>query len=209
MEKYFSTDHIGVFDGFYSKRYCKDLIKFFEFRNSFKHVLTRDGQKQQDASVSIGHEIDFMSDSQQVNNQDPDDVALDGLLAPNVIKYFSDTFWNKCYPRYLVDHVFNEQMAKLEFSNFKIQKTLPGQGYHVFHFENQDILTSKRAMFVILYLNDIEEGGETEFLYQKKRIEPKTGRLILAPAAYTHVHRGNPPLEETKYILTSWIEYTS
>jgi hypothetical protein len=62
-------------------------------------------------------------------------------------------------------------------------------------------------MFVILYLNDVEEGGETEFLHQGKRIKPTKGTLILAPASYTHAHRGNPPLSNDKIIITSWVEF--
>jgi len=56
-------------------------------------------------------------------------------------------------------------------------------------------------------LNDVKEGGETEFLYQSVRVSPKKGTLVIWPAAFTHVHRGNPPLSGTKYIMTSWLEY--
>ena len=55
-----------------------------------------------------------------------------------------------------------------------------------------------------LYLNTIEDGGETEFLYQGKRVKAEQGKLLIWPAGFTHVHRGNPPLKESKYILTSW-----
>jgi hypothetical protein len=63
-------------------------------------------------------------------------------------------------------------------------------------------------MTFILYLNDIDEGGETEFLYYPKRVKAKQGRLILWPAGFTHTHRGNPPLSNTKYVMTGWIEMT-
>ena len=52
---------------------------------------------------------------------------------------------------------------------------------------------------------DIEEGGETEFLHFSKRVKPKTGRIVIWPAAFPYVHRGNPPLAGEKYILTSWM----
>ena len=58
----------------------------------------------------------------------------------------------------------------------------------------------------MLYLNSVTEGGETEFLYQKRRIKPQQGRLVIFPAGFTHTHRGNPPLSGDKYILTSWVE---
>jgi hypothetical protein len=59
----------------------------------------------------------------------------------------------------------------------------------------------------MIYLNDVEEGGETEFLYQKRRVQAKQGRLVMWPAAYTHTHRGNPPLSGDKYALTGWLEF--
>ena len=58
----------------------------------------------------------------------------------------------------------------------------------------------------ILYLNDVEEGGETEFLYYPKRIKPKQGTIILFPGSMTHTHRGNQTLSNEKYIITGWVE---
>ena len=56
-------------------------------------------------------------------------------------------------------------------------------------------------------MNDIDEAGETEFLYQNKRLVPKKNRLLIWPADWTHTHRGNPPIgQKDKYILTTWIQ---
>ena len=65
-----------------------------------------------------------------------------------------------------------------------------------------------RSGAYILYLNDVPEGGETEFLYQRLRVSPKEGTLVIFPASYTHTHRGNPPLRGSKYIMTGWIEFS-
>ena len=54
------------------------------------------------------------------------------------------------------------------------------------------------------YLNDDYKGGETEFLYYKKRVEPEQGKLIIWPAGYTHAHRGGLVLEGNKYVITGW-----
>jgi len=62
-------------------------------------------------------------------------------------------------------------------------------------------------MAFMVYLNDIKEGGETEFLYQKCRFKPKRNTLLLWPSGFTHTHRGNPPISGDKYIITGWIEY--
>jgi len=62
-------------------------------------------------------------------------------------------------------------------------------------------------LVVTLYLNTVEEGGETEFLYQSVRVPPVQGTLSLSPAAWTHTHRGNSPLKGNKYIITTWLEF--
>jgi hypothetical protein len=65
----------------------------------------------------------------------------------------------------------------------------------------------ERLLAWSLYLNDVDEGGETEFLYQSMRIKPKMGTFVLWPAFFTHTHRGNPPLSGLKYIATGWVEF--
>ena len=55
----------------------------------------------------------------------------------------------------------------------------------------------------MVYLNDVEEDGETEFLYQELKLKPKKGRVVIWPGSFTHLHRGNPP-RSTKYIATGW-----
>ena len=89
----------------------------------------------------------------------------------------------------------------------KIQKTEPGQGYHIWHCEKNSGRNNNRVLSWILYLNDVEEGGETEFIHYSKRFRPMQGSLLVFPAHFTHVHRGNPPLSGTKYIATGWHQY--
>ncbi len=59
------------------------------------------------------------------------------------------------------------------------------------------------------YLNDFEEGGETEFFYQNKKLKPTGGQLVFAPSHFTHTHKGHVPISNDKYILTSWVLFRS
>ena len=61
-----------------------------------------------------------------------------------------------------------------------------------------------RALVFSVYLNDVKEGGETEFLNQAMRIKPKKGRVVVFPAGFPYVHRGNQPMKGEKYLMTSW-----
>lgn len=62
-----------------------------------------------------------------------------------------------------------------------------------------------RHLLWTVYLNEDFAEGETEFLYQQRKIAPRTGALLIAPTAFTHTHRGNRPRGGDKYIATSWV----
>jgi hypothetical protein len=91
-----------------------------------------------------------------------------------------------------------------------LQRYTAGQGgYPYWHCElyprDPSCETLHRHVLWTLYLNDGFAAGETEFLYQGRKIVPKAGSLLIAPAAFTHTHRGNRPEGGDKYIATSWI----
>jgi hypothetical protein len=65
--------------------------------------------------------------------------------------------------------------------------------------------TLHRLLFWTLYLNDNFEAGETEFFHQRRAIAPRKGALVIAPAGFTHTHRGTTPRNGDKYIATSWV----
>lgn len=82
-------------------------------------------------------------------------------------------------------------------------------GYHHWHSEiypqNPGCESLHRALLFQFYLNDVEQGGETEFYYQQRKIAARQGRLIIAPAGFTHSHKGHVARSGDKYIATSWI----
>ena len=54
------------------------------------------------------------------------------------------------------------------------------------------------------YLNDVEDGGETEFCGDFT-IRPEVGKLIFFPASWCYPHRGKMPISGDKYIITGWL----
>lgn len=86
----------------------------------------------------------------------------------------------------------------------------PGQAFHQWHCERNGLHpgpAQTRHLVWMTYLNDVEEGGETEFLHQEIKIKPKKGLTVFWPVEWTHTHRGLPPISNTKYIATSWFNY--
>jgi hypothetical protein len=82
-------------------------------------------------------------------------------------------------------------------------------GYYYWHSEiyprDPACEALHRVLLFMFYLNDVDRGGETEFLYQGRKLKPTMGQMVIAPAGFTHTHRGNVPESADKYILTSWI----
>ena len=86
---------------------------------------------------------------------------------------------------------------------WKMHKVLPRQGYHQWHCEH-DVNYPTRALVWMICLQAAEEGGETEFLHQSKRIKLEKGGCLIWPAGFTHTHRGSPPLKGEKMYITGW-----
>jgi len=107
-------------------------------------------------------------------------------------------------------------MNQTYYPVFQIQKYQKEEGhFNTWHLENYNKDTSNRLFVFILYLNDVEEGGETAFYFKEKdeadyfKVKPKQGRLIIHPAAWPYVHKGCMPISDNKIILTSWCCYTN
>ena len=196
--EYDVNDFIGVFDGVFEKEYCDDLINKFEFYSTINKTQRRveDGYN----PVNADNDVYFIMRNLQGDTQT--------MMANfTFLETFNIKLW-ECYDLYIKKYGVIKNLGRHQLNpDVKIQKTLPSEGYHVWHCEHGDIKTSTRVILVMLYLNDVEEGGETEFLYQSRRIEPKMGRLVFCPAFFTHTHRGNPPLKGSKYMMNGWLQY--
>jgi hypothetical protein len=187
------TNFIGIYDGYISKEECNNAIKLYEEQNKFNNTLNRiDFEK---ASILGKQDQQFFATQQTL------DVWWESLKS--LIVNFDMAF--KHYEKN-VGALHSYGQDTFHYTQLKIQKTLPTEGYHLWHLEHGKGWEQEARAFVFsVYLNDVEEGGETEFLHFSKRVKPKTGRIVIWPAAFPYVHRGNPPLSGEKYILTSWM----
>jgi len=112
-----------------------------------------------------------------------------------------------CYEEYCNKYSIIKDIGHIGTNYMKIQKTAPGEGYHIWHCEHAAGAYATRVIVYMLYLNTLkdDEAGETEFLYQQRRIKPEANTVVLWPASFTHTHRGNTVYGETnKYVVTGW-----
>ncbi len=111
-----------------------------------------------------------------------------------------------------------EQLVRSIYSidDINMQRYTKGKGgYHHWHSEHYPHPTDagqrslRRVLLWLVYLNDVEAGGETEFFYQEAKVRPSQGSLVLAPCGFTHTHRGSVPVSSDKYVLASWVMYNT
>jgi hypothetical protein len=193
MEKTVSINNfIGVYDNYITEEECNKAIQIYEDQNKFNNTVNRIGGEK--ASILQKQDQQFFAAH---NNVDVWWESLKPMMFNFDIAlkhYIENTGASDAYG------------VPFHFTSLKIQKTLPTEGYHVWHIEHGKGFDNEARAFVFsIYLNDVEDGGETEFLHFSKRVKPKTGRIVIWPAGFPYVHRGNPPLSGEKYILTSWM----
>lgn len=185
-------DFIGVYDNYITPQACDSMINFFEKEKKLKKAIDRQ-----------------TSEGTSLLNKKDEAVFLNEGNVEDWAGRHQDFFINvdlaiKDYDKATgLSEAIN---SGLHYTTFKIQKTLPAGGYHLWHVEQVPVNEMvMRALVFSVYLNTVEEGGETEFLHQKQRVKPVKGRIVIWPASFPYLHRGNPPLSGEKYILTSWM----
>jgi hypothetical protein len=187
---------IEVYQDAYSQQFCDEAITYFENMKTAGLCQSRGVDENADK---------LQKDDEFVFASAEEAIALESSRF--LSHQFSKVFWEVCYKQYSQKYSILQGMAKHFSYAQKIQKTEVGGGYHVWHTESPNRSMSHRILVWTVYLNDVEEGGETEFLYQHMRVKAKAGTCMIFPAAFTHVHRGNPPISNSKYIITGWVEF--
>lgn len=188
-------DFIGIFTDVYPEGFCRHLIDEFERAKSLGAGVDR--QRNEGTHKHIKNDFSMSSNGKNINflefdGKHPNDIFFSGL--------------QKCFDLYS-EEFSSIKEVRVNCNNMKLQKTSSGGGYHVWHHEQGNGEQANRGLVYMLYLNDLPEdsNGETEFLYQQRRIAPKENTMVLWPAAFTHTHRGNPVYGDvSKYVVTGW-----
>ena len=121
---------------------------------------------------------------------------------PPVEAYFK--FLYECFICYLKRYSIQFENTPIFNDTFKLHKVRKSEGFHVWHYERGAPSTLDRVLVYMTYLEAPKEGGETEFLHQSLRIDPIVGRTLIWPAGFTHMHRGNSPLDGEKMYIDGW-----
>jgi Rps23 Pro-64 3,4-dihydroxylase Tpa1-like proline 4-hydroxylase len=173
-----------------SKSLCEEIIDRFEKEDKKRAGITFAGENK-----DIKDTLDFHLSHNPDEWKDIDKV-LTNELSKALNLYFDNI--NKDIKILVCDNLTD--------LGFQIQKYNKGVGKYIFHNDHQIYLNDgmDRALTYIWYLNDVEEGGETSF-YNKGKVRPEQGKLVLFPSCWTYPHAGIMPVSSDKYIITGWV----
>jgi len=100
------------------------------------------------------------------------------------------------------------------------QKYKPGEYYKEHHdyytpfteeYKTYTEWMGQRTWTFMIYLNDVEEGGETYFKHLNLNVKPREGSAVFWNNLYFNgwpnyktLHEAKPPISGDKYIITKW-----
>lgn len=191
-------DFIAVYKDVYPQGFCEHLIYEFDRLEQSGAGSNRLQGEGANAHIKNDHQLAL---NMRVHT-----------LAPFEDRSSTDIFFDglqRCYDEYANKYSVLKD-CKIRGTAMKMQRTCPGGGYHIWHSEQGNGVHAERVLVYMLYLNTLPEeaAGETEFLYQQRRIQPQENAMVLWPATFTHAHRGNAVFgEQSKYVVTGWFYY--
>jgi hypothetical protein len=168
---------------------CDNLINYFENNpNKFKGKVGSKGEI-------------------KISEKDSTDLAILDFNIPIIKEYLTNlSFVIKEYQKLYIYSNIGQGSWGIN-NSFNIQRYLPNEGFHAWHTERHNTGSSLRHLTFMTYLNDVNDGGETEFFYQNLKIKPEKGLTIIWGTDWTFTHRGVPSPTETKYIVTGHYSY--
>ena len=180
-------DSIGFFEGVLSGELCERILDAFlaSGKKGAGTVVNPEGQ----------------------NKQTCGKISID-LDVAEIKKEIRDAIHENVSQAFLAYQGQFESLRPLVFRTmgYRIQRYPKGEGQFIWHCDATSPATYNRQVALVLYLNSLTAGGETEFSYQDIRISPQQGCCIFFPPFWTHRHRGAVPLSDDKFVITSFFE---
>ena len=103
----------------------------------------------------------------------------------------------------------HQPWGNAHYEMFNIQKYKPNEGFRRWHCERSSMnsRTVTRHLTWMTYLNNVHDGGGTEWDHQNLKLKAQKGLTVIWPVDWTYTHRGIVSPTETKYIATGWFNY--
>ena len=177
---------IQVFDGALSAEFCAQMLEAFQ-RNSRFHVPNGRGLRR-------GFEHSAWT---ELNITPLADAGFKGFFLKQVDDYLA---------RYNSNLRLTLPVpVRPRIEDIRIKRYRAGTD-ELFepHFDSMDDKSNRYLVF-LWYLNDVADGGETEFCNLDIRVAPRAGRLLMFPPYWMFQHAGLAPRSNDKYIVSTYL----
>lgn len=147
----------------------------------------------------------IFSDIHSTENEINKNIRSNLTLPIDQFSYTVDEkFYNMCKTVWFYCNEYAKKYDVPFYSTeiMQILKYSPGEFYNA-HYDFAP--NAPRVISALLYLNNVEEGGETEFIYFDEKIKPKAGRLVIFPSNYAYTHAARLPKNGNKYVAVFWM----
>lgn len=174
-----------------SRELCHRCIELYE-RDARKHsgyTTSAAGQRQLEVEVKVSTDLN---------------VQTEGVWAPVFVELHAAV---TTVVQGIAAQFSALQAAPLQCTGYKIQHYKRNEGHFKWHFDALGPGGWDRQLAVIVYLNSVEDGGETCFHRQDLRIKPVAGDALFFPPFWTHMHCGEISRSGDKYIISSFIRF--
>lgn len=174
---------------------CKKIVQAFEDSPYKINGLTGGGYQPQ-----IKKSTDLMI-SPELRGKEPQWEEFDKII----FEAFS-----KCLTKYRKDTPGGLEYiyGGIQDTGYGIKRYMnEGEEQYRWHGDATSHNTSHRFLVMLLALNTVKEGGETDFkYYPDNSFKPIAGSILVFPTGFTYVHRGAPPISNPKYNVNTFFE---
>lgn len=114
-----------------------------------------------------------------------------------------------CIAKYIEQFKWLWDWTSIQDTGFRVQEYKKGIGYYREHIDgglDSTEATRDRILAAIIYLNDVEIGGETYFREHDVKVPAKVGSICLFPTHWAYPHQGLLPVSNDKWIISTFIQ---
>jgi len=189
---------IMYWDGALSAAECEKIIADFESssKDHFAGGVFIRGENVNDDAVKKNTELSITEEAAVAFKWFPTETLLTKAVNKHLALYQESNI------------ILSTQQNPFGDEGFRMKRYAnDGTEHHAYHADSghELVFGPRRIMAVLIYLNTVEEGGETVFLYQNVAVKPVQGRLLLFPTSYSFVHAGRRPISNQKYVIVNFL----